>query len=66
MSTLDFPPEIAAAIERAETVERKAAIFNLVVSAAELKVRAAKLEFALIASVLINVALIAVIIGLLN
>ena len=63
---LDFPPEIAAAIERAEDPERKAAIFGIVVAAAESKGRAAKLEAALIASVLINVALIAAIIGLLN
>ncbi len=62
---LDFPPEIAAAIERAESPERKAAIFGIVM-AADSKVRVAKLEAALIASVLINVALIAVIIGLLN
>jgi hypothetical protein len=66
LSTLDFPPEIAAAIERAESVERKAAIFGIVVSAVESKSRAAKLEAALIASVLINVALVATIIGLLN
>ena len=62
---LDFPPEIAAAIERAENPERKAAIFGIVM-AADSKARAAKLEAALIASVLLNVALVAAIIGLLN
>ena len=62
----DCPPEIAAAIERAESPERKAAIFGIIVSAADSKVRVAKLEAALIASVLLNVALVAVIMGLLN
>ena len=65
-TALDFPPEIAAAIERAENPARKAAIFGIVMSAVDSKARAAKLEAALIASVLINVALIATIIGLLN
>ena len=65
-TALDFPPEIAAAIERAENPARKAAIFGIVISAAESKGRVAKLEAALIASVLLNVALIAAIMGLLN
>ncbi len=63
---VDFPPEIAAAIERAENPARKAAIFGVVMSATDSKARAAKLEAALIASVLLNVALIAVVMGLLN
>ncbi len=65
-TALDFPPEIAAAIERAESPERKAAIFGIVMAAIDYKARAAKLEAALIASILLNVALIAVIMGLLN
>ena len=52
---LDFPPEIAAAIERAENPARKAAIFGIIVSAAESKGRVAFLEACLFASIMINI-----------
>jgi hypothetical protein len=60
----DCPPEIAAAIERAESVEHKGAILSLVMSVADSKSRVAVLECCLLASVLINCAAIAVIVGL--
>lgn len=61
-TALDFPPEIAVAIERAESPARKAAIFGVIVSAAESKGRVAFLEVCLFASVMINITLLVMLI----
>jgi hypothetical protein len=63
-ANVDCHPEVAAAIEHAESVERKAAVWNLVLSAADAQSRLGVVEACFFASVCVNLILIAAVTAL--